>query len=742
MKMKHKLTKGEKMKRMINRKNWYSMSVAKADEVAEITLYGQIGNDFFSEGVSADQFRTDLNALENVKKINLHVNSPGGSVLEGIAIYNALNNHPAYITAYVDGWAASMASYIIMAADEIVMPGNTFLLIHEPWSCACGTAEVFRKEAGELDKVEKPMVAAYVKKSGMSEDDVKQIMKQDELMPAQDALDYGFIDKIIDPIEIEDSAESNAVMFGKIFDAKQMKSGLKTLFAFKNNLKLTSKKGVRNMEACKFCGKEIESGVSFCSHCGKDLKAAAPTPPPAPAAPSAADERTRVREIMARCAALKLTREFETSLVEGGEPLSACLTKILDKAAEGLKPPVNGDHIGVGADDSDKFRAAAVESLSVAAGLETKSEAIKKANASGMPRTFHALVKECLIRGGESVRKVIQMSGEQIADAATRMFRAEAVTSSDLPNVLSELANKSVSFSTENGETTFQVWCGEGQTNDFKSINAVSMSGIGKVKKLAEGENFEFAKFSDKKETAYLETYGLAVNFSRKAMINDDMSALTEIPGKLALAQFRAIDEGVYDALVSNAFAGPTMTEGSSALFTGSAAAGTNHANIYLTSGVPSLTSLNTARRYFRNIKAMQAVNDQAARPTGVAPRYIIAGPEYETDIDNIVNNLSIMQVSGTSTVDPYVAGGRTPLIPVISAYLGSLLGSDEHWYLAANQMVLPTFKIIYLNGNKTPTYRADTARVAEAPGIVFDSMFDWTIMLQDWRGLLSCDVA
>ncbi|MDD5363406.1 MAG: ATP-dependent Clp protease proteolytic subunit [Ignavibacteria bacterium] len=722
-------------------KSWYNMALCKADE-AEISIYGQIGSDFFSEGITADKFQKDLKALGDVKKINLRVNSPGGLITEGLAIYSILNRHQAYITAYVDGWAASMASVIIMAADKIVMPGNTFLLIHNPWTVAVGDAEDLRKEANELDKTKKSIVSAYQSRESvtLSADEIQQIMDQDELMPAADALDYGFIDEMIDPIEIEDSAANNETMFGKIFDSKKIKSGMKTLFGYKNN---SSKKPFNErglvMKKCLHCGKEIkDEAAEFCTNCGKKWNVA-----PAPAAPSASDERSRVKEIMARCSALNLPRDFETALIDGGETLSVCLTKILDKAAEGLKPPVGADHTGVVTDEADKFRKAAVESLSVAAGLERKPEIISRANASGAPRGFHALVKEILVRGGGNVRKIVQMGGEQVADSALRMFHAEAITSSDLPNVLSELANKSVSFAKENTAVTFPIWCGEGQTNDFKSINTVSMSGISRVKKLAEGEDFEFAKFSDKKETAYLDTYGLALNFSRKSMINDDLKMFTDVPRKLAAEQFIAIDEAVYNALVSNAFAGPTMVEGSSAMFTGSAAAGTDHANIYLTSGVPSLTSLNAARQYFRNIKAMQAVADQAARPLGLTPRYIIAGPEYESTIENIINNLSNVQVSGTSTYNPFSAnGGRTTLIPVISAYLGSLLSSNEHWYLAADQMLLPTFEIYYLNGNKVPTYRAENSGVGKALGITFDSFFDWGLANPDWRGIMSCDVA
>jgi hypothetical protein len=145
----------------------------------------------------------------------------------------------------------------------------------------------------------------------------------------------------------------------------------------------------------------------------------------------------------------------------------------------------------------------------------------------------------------------------------------------------------------------------------------------------------------------------------------------------------------------------------------------------------------------FRAIKNMKAEDDEEAYPGGRRPRYIISGPANETAIDNVVHNLQNIQVSGTNVVNSYSADGRTPLIPVIDDYLGSLLaaaGKTYAWYLAANQLMLPTYKIFYLNGNRTPTFRAEQSGVTRALGIALDTFWDWALGLQDWRGLLYCD--
>lgn len=125
-------------------KSWFRMQAGGQGE-ADIYIYDEIG--FW--GVTAKQFISDMNALGDITHINLHINSPGGDVFEGIAIFNALKNHGAAITVYVDGVAASMASLIAMAGDTVIMPENAFMMIHKPW----GSAVVMRRKCALMPNV-------------------------------------------------------------------------------------------------------------------------------------------------------------------------------------------------------------------------------------------------------------------------------------------------------------------------------------------------------------------------------------------------------------------------------------------------------------------------------------------------------------------------------------------------------------------------------------------------------------
>lgn len=116
--------------------SWFRMQAGHQSD-ADIYIYDEIG--FW--GVTAKQFISDLNALGDITHINLHINSPGGDVFEGIAIFNALKTHGASITVYVDGVAASMASVIAMVGNPVIMPENTFMMIHKPFGFTGGDAE-------------------------------------------------------------------------------------------------------------------------------------------------------------------------------------------------------------------------------------------------------------------------------------------------------------------------------------------------------------------------------------------------------------------------------------------------------------------------------------------------------------------------------------------------------------------------------------------------------------------------
>lgn len=202
--------------------NWYAFANAAASESesASVAIFDEIG--FW--GITAKDFITELSAVK-AKTLNLEINSPGGSVFDGIAIFNALRNSGKTINVKVMGVAASIASVIAMAGDKISMPENTFMMVHQPWGVTMGNADDMREYADVLDKLNNSLVSTYVKRTGKSEDDIRAMLSQDTWMSAQEAVDLGFADEVtpafqatakFDPTRLPDNVKA-------IFDAANAK---------------------------------------------------------------------------------------------------------------------------------------------------------------------------------------------------------------------------------------------------------------------------------------------------------------------------------------------------------------------------------------------------------------------------------------------------------------------------------------------------------------------------------------
>lgn len=178
-------------------KTWFTCE-ASGDSKAEIHIYDEIG----MWGVSAGDFNTELKALGPVPEIDLYINSPGGSVFDGISIYNMLKRHKATVTVHIDGIAASIASLIAMAGDVVIMPSNAMMMIHDPSGFVGGTSKEMRDIASALDKMKASMVAAYATKTGLPDEEVRQIMSDETWLSAAEAVDMGFADKLAPEVKM------------------------------------------------------------------------------------------------------------------------------------------------------------------------------------------------------------------------------------------------------------------------------------------------------------------------------------------------------------------------------------------------------------------------------------------------------------------------------------------------------------------------------------------------------------
>lgn len=175
--------------------------------ILELYIYGYVQGDernwwgeVIKSETSANHFRKELEAHKNISEIRIYINSGGGSVFEGTAIYNQLKRHPARKVVHVDGFACSIASVIAMAGDEVIMPRNALMMIHNMTLGIAGTAAELRKAADDLDTINEAGRQAYLCRAGekLSERELVEMMDAETWLTAEQCIAYGFADRYAD----------------------------------------------------------------------------------------------------------------------------------------------------------------------------------------------------------------------------------------------------------------------------------------------------------------------------------------------------------------------------------------------------------------------------------------------------------------------------------------------------------------------------------------------------------------
>lgn len=176
------------------KKKFYNFKALK--DKAELYIYGEIVSDkWYDDDVTANDFKDALNEHKG-KDLDIYINSPGGSVWEAQAIVSMLQRHDGVKTAYIDGLAASAASFIALACDKVIMPENAYLMIHKAWNVCWGNGDDLRKQADMLDKVDEGILSVYMKKSKVSEDEMKNLVAEETWFTGKDAINYFDIEKV------------------------------------------------------------------------------------------------------------------------------------------------------------------------------------------------------------------------------------------------------------------------------------------------------------------------------------------------------------------------------------------------------------------------------------------------------------------------------------------------------------------------------------------------------------------
>ncbi|MEY0910136.1 ClpP-like prohead protease/major capsid protein fusion protein [Providencia rettgeri] len=661
-------------------KSWFQMK-ATSETSADIYIYDEIG----MWGISARRFTEDLISLGNINHINLHIHSPGGEVFEGIAIYNQLKNHNATITVYIDGLAASMASVIAMVGDEIIMPTNAMMMIHKPWGVSWGDANDMRDYADLLDKVENVLIPAYMEKTGKTKEEIEAMLGEETWLTAEECVEHGFANTVIEPVKAMASLSSK-----RIEEFKSMP----------NSLKNTLKNSLANPR--------------------NTTTPSAPVAEPAPQSQNPTNtQQPDTASIQAQARQAEQTRMNgikDLFAMFGGKHDSVmveCLTdinctveqakdKILDLVAKEATP-TNTNNYGahIYANNGNIVGDSVRASLMARAGYD-ETQADNPYNCM----TLRELARMSLADRGVGVASYNPM--QMIAQAFTH-------TTSDFGNILLDVANKSILQGWNEAEETFDLWTKKGQLSDFKTATRVGMGGFNSLRTVREGAEYKYVTTSDKKETIALATYGELFSISRQAIINDDMSMLTDIPMKLGRAAKATIGDLVYVILTKN----EKMRSDNKPLFSA------DHGNTI--KGGMDVDTIGNGRTAMRKQK-------EGERTLNIRPAFMLVPTALEIAAIQVVGSGSVKGADvNANIINPIRNIAEIITEPRLD------INSDTTWYMTSAKGT-DTIEVAYLNGVDTPYI--DQQEGFTSDGVTTKVRIDAGVAPVDYRGLVRVEAA
>ena len=672
---------------------WYEIKAAapvaqgEAPKPAEVLIYGNIGDRWNEDGVVASELVRDLSALET-DTINLRINSYGGSVPDGLAIYNALRRHKATVNVFVDGVAISCASYIAMAGDTITMAKNAQMMIHGPWTIAAGNASDMREQAEILDRYAKAMASAYADKSGKTYEDALALLTdgKDHWFLADEAKAEGFADEVGEEVAV-------AASLANSFDLSRFKAAAPAAAGHSTPVSQPAAAAAKPQE-----------------HSMPEEKKPAAQPA---AYARTKDDNAQVIAMFKPFAARPEIAALQTEvLADPGltiETIQARLLAEMGKGAEPAVPQNSFPKIETVSDEGDKRKDAVVASILARAGV-VQDPAARAALASNPYRGDRLL---------DTARASLQRAGVSVSGMTPMEVVAAAFTqgTSDFPVLLENAMHKTLQAAYATAALTWNRFCATGSVSDFRAHNRYRTGSFGSLDAVNELGEFVNKSIPDgEKASITAGTKGNIINLSRTAIINDDLGAFVGLSNMLGRAAARTVEADVYALLALNSGAGPTMGDGK-ALFHA------DHGNI-TTGAAITMAALDLDRVAMASQKDVSGNDYLDLRPAVLLVPIGLGGTarsineaQYDPDTANKLQKPNIVNGLFRDIVDtPRMTGTRR--------------------YLFADPSEAPVLEVAFLDGNQNPYLELQNG--FDVDGARYKVRLDYGVAAVDYRGAVT----
>lgn len=420
------------------------------------------------------------------------------------------------------------------------------------------------------------------------------------------------------------------------------------------------------------------------------------------------DERERFAEISAMGARFDCT-ELATEMISTGVTVDQARAKVLAHVEEQRRTapaPEPGFRIATGADERDKFRSAAEDAILIRAGV---ARLVEKPAAGAHDLTGYSL--------REMARHALMLANQPVGGNVMEML-GRAMTTGDLPNILANVANKSLFAGYETAPETWATWCDTGSAPDFKANTIAMLGEADSLDQVTEEQPYRYGVMADAKETFTLATYGKLFAITRQTLINDDLGALTSVPMAHGEAAARKVGDLPYAVLTANA----AMRDGVALFASGHGNVGTS-ANI----GEGSIAEAIKLMKLQKDLQAKRRLNIRAEYL--IAPVTLEGASEIFFSSTNFSAGAANTTAVGSTRINPY-AGNR--FTRVYDARLDDT--STAVWYLAGPKG--KTITVFFLNGQQLPYM--ETRQGWSVDGVEYKVRIDAAAKAVDWKALVS----
>jgi ATP-dependent protease ClpP protease subunit len=670
---------------------WYTIraharaAAGASASAAEILIYGDIGESWYGDTIAANEFVREVAALD-VEQLTVRISSYGGSVTDGIAIYNSLKRHKATVTTVIDSIAASIASLIAMAGDRVEMAENAAMMLHAPWGWLEGNSVALREYADMLDTWAEAMATSYAAKTGGDKGEILAMLLdgKDHWYTAEQALEASLVDAVISALPVAASANLHSLIKARFASFPQPT----TPAAAAAPTPPTTPKESNTMPGSNPAAAATPVAAAPAAQTHEQIVAAA----------LAADgvRRTAISAAFAKFAKAPGVAAVEAACAaDTACSVEAAQLRLLAHLGSG-SAPIAGSHIVTLEDSRDKFRAGIQASLMARANLGKDDGANNYRGYSAMD-----IARECLVQAGISTRGLGKM--ELVSAAFTH-------TGSDFPLLLANVAEKAMMKGYEEAEETFQLWTTVGSLGDFKPGKRVDLNTFPTLDRVQDGGEYKYATVGERGETVQLATYGKLFSITRQTIINDDLGAFTKIPKLMGRAAIRTVGDLVYAILTSN----PAMADGK-ALFH------VDHAN--LLAGLGVTTAGIDAMRV-----AMAKQTDGTAAALNIRLAKILVPVALEGSAK--VTRESEYEVGAAAKNNTVPNSVRGTFDVISDARLDA--ASAATWYGTANGAQHDTVEVSYLDGQQAPTLEQQNGWHID--GVDFKVRLDAGVKALDFR--------